>query len=300
MESIHPFLKWAGGKFKLIDKITHQFPTSYHSRYIEPFLGAGAVALNVVDFPVVIVNDINPDLILVWKALRDIPEQVIEQCENLFLGTYNNARDYYALRKEFNDWLAMDARQAALFIYLNKHGFNGLCRYNRRGEFNVPFGKYATVGFDANKLREIARKIRNQKWVITNTDYTHTMLLAARNDIVYCDPPFVTDDQVKTGFTAYSKNAFGLSEQDRLAQEAQAAAKRGAFVIISNHDTAYTRELYTHYGGQLVFFDVQRNISCNGQKRHKATELLAVFRPKEKIDFSSDDPSEYGENDSFA
>jgi DNA adenine methylase len=105
--------------------------------------------------------------------------------------------------------------------------------------------------------------------------------LAGPGDVVYCDPPYVTDAQVKAGFTAYAKGQFTLADQQLLAETAKSAAQRGATVIISNHDTPYTRDLYTQHGGELVFFDVQRNISCNGQKRHKAAELLAVFRPKE-------------------
>jgi len=277
MERIQSPIKWAGGKSKLIDRITAQFPASIE-RYIEPFMGSAAMALNI-DCPVVLTNDANSDLVNFWKVLRDNPEELIRQIGFLFSGLYNNPNDYYQLRKEFNSRLASDVRQAALFVYLNKHGFNGLCRYNRKGEFNVPFGRYSVVNFDAKKLWEVSRKIKN--WLVFNTDYTRMMLMAGKGDVVYCDPPYVTDVQVKLGFTAYSKNEFGLQQQEELALQAKKAAERGATVIISNHDTPYTRELYSRYGGELIFFTVQRNISSDGSKRHKAAELLVVFRPKE-------------------
>lgn len=276
MERIQSIIKWAGGKSKLVDQITSLFPASFE-RYIEPFMGSAAVALNI-DCPTILTNDGNPDLACVWKTLQDNPEELIHQVGFLFSGQYNNETDYYQLRKEFNSRTSSNVRQAALFIYLNKHGYNGLCRYNRKGEFNVPFGRYNTVGFDPERLREVAKKIKD--WLIFSGDYTHILMKAGKGDVVYCDPPYVTDAQVKAGFTAYSPNEFGLRQQKELALHAMKAAERGATVIISNHDTAFTRDLYVRYGGELVFLDVQRNISCKGTKRHKAKELLAVFRPK--------------------
>lgn len=275
MERIQPFLKWAGGKFKLVDAITRQFPNSYHPRYIEPFVGAGAVAINVVDFQTVVINDVNADLINVWTMLRTQPEEVIRQVGFLFSGLYNNAGDYYQLRKEFNARLSTDARQTALFIYLNKHGFNGLCRYNRKGEFNVPFGKYATVNFDPEKLRNISKKM--QGWIVANQDYKTIMDMAGEGDIMYLDPPYVPLSRTAS-FTSYSPEGFGMKDQQELSYYAEASVSRGATVIISNHDTSEVRELYKN-ATEIHKISVRRNISCRGETREKVGELIAVYRP---------------------
>lgn len=275
MEHIKPFLKWAGGKLKLVDNITTFFPP--HSiRYIEPFVGAGSVALNVKS-SASIINDANPDLINVWRIIQKYPEELIRQCIPLFSGKFYNEISYYKLRDEFNARTASKIRHAAIFVYLNKHGFNGLCRYNLNNEFNVPIGKFKTISFDPDNLREISKKIK--RWMITNQNYSHSIQTAGEGDIVYCDPPYIPDEQVKVSFNRYSKDSFTIDNQIQLAKLAAASSKRGATVIISNNDTPYSRELYSKLGANLSFVSVQRNISCNGEFRHKASELVAVFSP---------------------
>ena len=272
-----PFLNWAGGKYKLVERIKALFPETNSGRFIEPFLGAGAVALNM-DCPRISVNDNNGDLINTWLSLRLETAEVIRQCGYLF--EFNEAGAYYQFRKEFNerkDSKGSMARRAALFIYLNKHGFNGLCRYNLKNEFNVPFGKYKTVSLKIDELRAIAAKTQN--WEFSSQDFRVSLGTAQTGDIVYCDPPYVTDEQVENGFTAYTKDAFGINEQTALAYNAYLATRRGATVIISNHDTKFTRQLYQDNGATLTEFDVQRNISCDGANRKKAREILACFSP---------------------
>ncbi len=273
MERTKPFLKWAGGKFKLVDLITSFMP-EHPVRYIEPFVGAGAVALNV-PFGTVIVNDANEELVNVWTMLRNDPEAVIYECKNLFSGVFNTSDFYYQLRKEFNSKQGTDARRAALFIYLNKHGFNGLCRFNRRGEFNVPFGRYKSVSFDPEALRAVSKRM--QGWLVTNQDYTFVMSMAKEGDVVYLDPPYAPLSDTSC-FTSYSSSEFGLTEQQRLVQCIEEAVKRGAVVIVSNHDIPLVRELYKT-ATEIHEVSVQRNISCKGTKREKAKELIAVYRP---------------------
>jgi DNA adenine methylase len=278
MERIQPFLKWAGGKFKLIDKITGQFPSCPSTRYIEPFVGAGALALNVNGFSEVVINDNNADLINVWMMIQNQPEDLIKQCQQYFSGSCNNETEYYRIRDAFNDRTLTDkVVRAAQFIYFNKHGFNGLCRYNSKGGFNVPFGRYSGPTFDADKIRLISSKISD--WFITACDFRTIMNMAGEGDVCYCDPPYVTDKEVENGFTSYSAGGFKLEDQITLSLAARKASECGAHVIVSNHDTEFTQNQYLATGADIVRFEVQRNISCDGKNRKKAGELLAVYSP---------------------
>src|SRR5438034_26674 len=132
---IKPFLKWAGGKFKVLSDIKKKFP-KYANRYFEPFLGAGAIALNV-DYRENIVSDTNPALMLAWTTFKELGVKFIDECQSLFTPSTNKRKCFDELKAEFN--VTKDKlRKATLFIYLNRHCFNGLCRFNSKGKFNVP------------------------------------------------------------------------------------------------------------------------------------------------------------------
>ncbi len=268
-----PFLKWAGAKTRLISAIRPFVPTSAR-RLVEPFAGSGAVALNL-GFERNLLTDANPDLINVYDELRRGGEGFITRCAALFTRKSNSADVYYARRVEFNS-TADRRRKAALFIYLNRHGYNGLCRYNSRGGFNVPFGRYVAPYFPRAELHAFRALLT--RCDLRCADFRTVLAEAGAGDFVYCDPPYAPATAT-ANFTAYARAAFGPAEQRELADCCRAARDRGATIVISNHDTPETRALYRDADERRELL-VARHISCNGAKRTKVRELLAIYRPK--------------------
>jgi DNA adenine methylase len=175
------------------------------------------------------------------------------------------------LRLEFNE--SDDPfRRSVIFVYLNRHGFNGLCRYNSKGRFNVPFGKYDNPGFPMAEIHAFAEAAKRIEFV--HRDFVSTMSEAREGDVIYCDPPYVPLS-VTSNFTSYSSGAFGFAEQKALAEKARECAARGIPVVISNHNTADSRALYQ--GSEIHTFEVQRFISSKASTRGNAPELLAIF-----------------------
>lgn len=265
-----PFLKWAGGKYRLVARIQALLPPG--ARLIEPFVGSGALFLNS-DYPAYLLGDANPDLINLYTRLRAGGDAFVAASAALFTPEANCRAVYDARRAAFNAEEDGAAR-ARLFVYLNKHCYNGLCRYNSKGQFNVPFGQYATVAFPEQEMRGFQRKAQAARFVCA--DFVTLMRQAQPGDVVYCDPPYVPLSST-AHFTSYSACPFAAEAQTTLAAEARVLARRGVPVLISNHNTPYTRDLYA--GAQMVCFDVRRSISCNAATRGDASELLALFSP---------------------
>ncbi|HCU6011354.1 TPA: Dam family site-specific DNA-(adenine-N6)-methyltransferase [Legionella pneumophila] len=263
-----PFLKWAGGKFQIINKIRESLPNG--KRLIEPFVGSGAVFLNS-DYDRFLLADINNDLINVFRYLKAEKEFFIDFCKHFFTTEFNTKFAFLSLRAEFNS--TNDYRlKAALFLYLNRHAFNGLMRYNNDGQFNTAFGEYKKPYFPEKEMLAFIQKA--EKAEIKCADYTMIMNEAIKGDVVYCDPPYVPLS-LSANFTKYHSTVFGQAEQERLVELARNLALKGIPVILSNHDTTFIQELYQ--GASIISFDVQRNISCNGSNRTKAREVLALF-----------------------
>ena len=263
-----PFLKWAGGKFRIIDEIRARLPQG--ARLIEPFAGSGAVFLNT-DFDRYLLTDSNPDLITLYQTLKREGQQFIDYCTQFFTSRHNRPETYYALREEFNHTEDVP-RKAALFIYLNRHGYNGLCRYNAKGRFNVPFGRYKRPYFPAQEMLYFHRKARRATF--RQRDFQSVIAQARPGDVIYCDPPYVPLS-ASANFTSYSASGFDLASQTRLTQAAARAARKGIPVLISNHDTPFTQQEYQD--AEVSSFQVRRFISCNGARRKPAGELLALF-----------------------
>jgi len=160
-----------------------------------------------------------------------------------------------------------------LFIYLNRHCFNGLCRYNKKGEFNVPYGRYKTPYFPEIEMREFCLKSKNA--IFISKDFRETMNEAVKGDIVYCDPPYVPLS-VTSNFTDYATGGFDLEDQKDLVDLAVALKKKKIPVLISNSDTKWTKDHYK--SASIDYFDVQRFISADSSKRNKAGEILALFK----------------------
>jgi len=262
-----PFLKWAGGKFKLLDRLD---PHLKGKRLIEPFVGAGAVFLNL-PFEKYIVGDINADLINLFECLKKEKEGFIEYCRDFCCADNNNRERYSELREKFNSGVT-GRKRAAIFIYLNRHGFNGLCRYNKSGGFNVPFGQYKKTYFPEKEMRSFIARAKGVKFVCS--DFVSLMEKAKQNDVVYCDPPYVPLS-TSSMFTDYATGGFNHEQQTKLAMKAKELAAKGIKVVISNHDCEITRELYK--GAKIESFAVQRFISRDGDNRVPVKELLAVF-----------------------
>lgn len=265
---IRPFLKWAGGKFQIINKIRASLPNG--ARLIEPFVGSGAVFLNM-DYDKFLLADINADLINLFEHFKSERHDFIHFCKQFFSDEFNKKSTFLTLRSEFNS--TKDSYlKAALFLYLNRHAFNGLMRYNSSGKFNTAFGDYKKPYFPENEMLTFIQK--SEKAEFKCADYSLIMNEATKGDVVYCDPPYVPLS-ASANFTKYHSTDFGSEDQRRLVELAKELAAKGIPVILSNHDTAFTQNLYQ--GFSILSFDVQRSISCNGTTRGRAREVLALF-----------------------
>lgn len=265
-----PFLKWAGNKYRILDKILKEIPKA--QRFVEPFAGSCAVYLNCTA-KVALINDINQDLIGLYQHIQANGEEYIKYCESFFTPENNTKEAFLALREKFNHSVNSEER-GALLLYLNRHCFNGLVRYNSKGKFNVPFGSYKKPYFPLNELWEFYKHTKNVQTSFTAKDFKAIFDELQTGDVVYCDPPYVPLSSTAS-FTAYSENSFALTQQTELANCARKAFERGITVILSNHSTDTTKELYKH--ANIKEFEVQRFISCKGNSRNKAPELLAIY-----------------------
>ncbi|AUG98445.1 adenine-specific DNA-methyltransferase [Pectobacteriaceae bacterium CE70] len=271
MKKNRAFLKWAGGKYPLVEEIRRYLPAG--DRLIEPFVGAGSVFLNT-EYDNYILADINSDLINLYNIVKTNTDDFIRDSRKLFTDEMNTSEVFYVLRSEFN--LCTDAyRRALLFLYLNRHCYNGLCRYNMRGEFNVPFGRYKKPYFPEEELHWFAQKAKNAIFVCEH--YHQTLTQAERGSVVYCDPPYAPLSAT-ANFTAYHTSNFNNNDQQNLAQLAyQLSVENNIPVLISNHDTLLTREWYQGASSLYVVM-ARRTISRNISGRSKVNELLALYR----------------------
>ncbi|MGQ0658094.1 MAG: Dam family site-specific DNA-(adenine-N6)-methyltransferase [Chromatiales bacterium] len=263
-----PPLKWAGGKYRIVGEIRRLLPSG--KRLVEPFVGSGAVFLNT-NYERYLISDINRDLILFYRTLKERERRFIAYCKKFFSPGCNKATVYYRLRDEFNATID-PLRKAGLFLYLNKHGYNGLCRYNAAGDMNVPFGRYKKPYFPEREMLAFIQKAKHVS--IQQRDFASVMQSARKGDVIYCDPPYVPLSET-SNFTSYSAGGFSLEDQRRLAELAEETAQRGIPVLISNHYTVYTETIYGR--AELTRLSVRRLISCNSSKREHAAEILALF-----------------------
>ncbi|MDA9557715.1 Dam family site-specific DNA-(adenine-N6)-methyltransferase [Vibrio sp.] len=264
------FLKWAGGKYGLVEDIRRHLPEA--NKLIEPFVGAGSVFLNT-DYDHYLLADINPDVINLYNLLKAEPEKYIEESKRWFTPQHNDKEVYLDVRQQFNQTDDIWYRSLA-FLYMNRFGFNGLCRYNQKGGFNVPFGSYKKPYFPEQELEFFSEKAKKATFICEG--YAETFRRARKGSVVYCDPPYAPLSTT-ANFTSYSGKGFSLDDQAHLAEVAEhAALNRHIPVLISNHDTMLTRRLY--HGAKLNVIRVKRTISRNGAGRNKVDELLALFQ----------------------
>lgn len=269
MKKKRAFLKWAGGKYLLLDDIRKHLPDG--DCLVEPFVGAGSVFLNI-DFPSYHLSDINNDLINLYNIVKTRSPDYIADAKRFFSARDNSADAYYVHRQCFNRTQDCYLR-SLLFLYLNRHGYNGLCRYNLRGEFNVPFGRYKKPYFPEAELHWFAQ--RAQTATFTCQPYQASMRNCRASTVIYSDPPYAPLSAT-ANFTAYHTSSFSLEQQQQLALIAiELATTQGVPVLISNHDTPLIRLWYQQ--AQLFQVRTRRSISRRGNGRIKIDELLALF-----------------------
>ncbi|HFU2857314.1 TPA: Dam family site-specific DNA-(adenine-N6)-methyltransferase [Enterobacter cloacae] len=266
-----PFLKWAGGKFTLLDVLTDNMPEG--QRLIEPFVGGGSVFMNMPQFTRYLLADVNPDLINLYNMLTIAPGEVCERAQEYYANN-NSAAGYDKIKNGFNGYTLNAIDRAAAFLFLNRHCFNGLIRYNQKGVFNVGYGKYKAPYFPEIEIFDF--QIIASRCVFMNVPFEKTLSLAGEGDVVYCDPPYEplpgTD-----GFTGYSAGGFKWEQQEKLAQACVDAHKRGARVLITNSNAPKVLDLYKQHGFDVQEIAAKRSISSKGSTREIATDILAIL-----------------------
>lgn len=274
-----PLLKWAGGKSKLLPKLKAVFEPE-RKILVEPFVGSAVVFLNT-DFDEYVLGDINPDLINFYTHVCDEPEKVIELARPLFENGASKEA-FVANSDRFNSLPQGSVERSALFLYLNKFGFNGLCRYNRAGKFNVSFGKYTDpqrapklAESDILAFAEMAKR-KKVKWVCGDFQETLSNVTDPSRTVVYLDPPYCPIES-KASFTKYAPEDFGIREHLSLSLRITEMFKDGVQVIMSNSDTITTSTLYETFTAVQYKFEARRSISCLGGARGPARELLLVW-----------------------
>jgi len=267
-----PFVKWAGGKRQIIDKLIKYAPEEFNT-YYEPFIGGGALLFELSPKNAVI-NDSNSELMNVYQCLKD-EKKFAKMCKELNQYEANHTEEfYYEIRnkdrdkKRFNK--IIDYKRAARTIYLNKACFNGLYRVNSKNEFNVPFNKKTKINtYDAQNLSIIHSYLNFNNISILCTDFEEVIKNAKKGDFVYFDPPY--DSDTKT-FNSYTEEGFNKEEQRRLAKVFKELDEKGVYIMLSNHNTLLINDLYKEY--HIHKIEAKRNINSNGKKRGKVEELI--------------------------
>lgn len=262
-----PPLKAVGGKTFLLPEILPRLPTKIKT-YYEPFVGGGAVFFALAAekrFKNVVLGDANLEFVNVYTALWRDPDAVISALKK---HVYDE-KYYYKVRAHVP---TTPVARAARTIYLNKTGFNGLFRVNRKGDFNVPFGRYTNPMIcDEANLRAVAAVLREMNTKLLWSDFEKTVSLAKRGDSVYFDCPYAPLSET-ANFTAYTAGGFGPKDQERLRDVAKKLIDRGVFVLLSNSDTPFVRKLYK--GFKIEKVEAPRRVNSKGGKRGNVGELL--------------------------
>jgi len=270
-----PFVKWAGGKRQLIPELLKNIPKNFNN-YFEPFLGGGALFFELYNHGIlndkkIYLSDINKELINTYKVIRNNPNELVEKLKEFKIN--HNKEFYYKIREldRNENYKNLDnITKAARFIYLNKTCFNGLYRVNKKGEFNVPFGKYkAPKILDEENIYAVSNALKNV--IIKHCDYKEILKYTQKNDFIYLDPPYYPLTKT-ANFTTYNQNNFLEKEQIELYKTFKELAYKGCFVLKSNSDTEFINNLYKEFTIKKVL--ANRAINSKANKRGKITEIL--------------------------
>jgi len=263
-------MKWLGGKRRLIPQILELLPPG--RRLIEPFVGGASVFMGA-DYDRYLLADANADLINVYKQLQRHGEDFITLCESYFVQKYNNKKHFKSFLFVYRHMYLDDQIRAAIYIYLNRHGFRGNMQYTKKENLlSCAFG-YANPYFPLNEMRAFYTKSQRAQFEVSG--FEDTIAQAVAGDVIYCDPPYSPLGNSKEAFVGYTADGFSADDHRRLASLAEQAAERGIPVLISNHDTEFTRDLYSG-ATKISTIDVNRFFG----RRQKAGELLALYEPR--------------------
>lgn len=279
-----PFVKWAGGKRQILDKLIKYVPEDFNT-YYEPFVGGGALFFELSPKNAVI-NDSNEELINVFRCIKD-EEKLTKMCNELNHHEANHSEEYYYkirnIDRDKNKFNRLsDYKRAARTIYLNKACFNGLYRVNSKGEFNVPFGKKLKVNtYEGQNIGIIHAYLNFNNIKILSIDFEEAVKDAKEGDFIYFDPPYDSDTST---FNSYTEDGFSKDEQIRLSNVFNNLSDRGCYVMLSNHNTVLINELYKDF--YIHKITAKRNINSNGKKRGKVEEVIIT---NYEIDLSFED-----------
>lgn len=261
-----PFVKWAGGKGQLVERLYARMPKQYNT-YFEPFVGAGAMLFYIQTDRNAYINDINKQLIHAYETIRDDLDNFLATINDMD-KVYCDKEHYYEVRNKYNSKISYeiyDTDTAALFVYINKHCFNGLYRVNSKGLFNVPWNKKTSgASIDEENIKAISQYLNNGKIKIMNMDFEGALKTCSSDDFVYFDSPY--DILSKTAsFADYTKESFKEEDHRRLAVLFKRLTDKGVKCMLTNHNTDLINELYKEFSIELV--DVRRAINSDASKR---------------------------------
>ncbi|MBF1161233.1 MAG: Dam family site-specific DNA-(adenine-N6)-methyltransferase [[Eubacterium] sulci] len=263
--NLSPFLKWAGGKRQLLDKIIDRMPKSFNN-YYEPFIGGGALLFELQPAKAVI-NDINASLINAYITIAEKPFKFISAVTELDSQTPEDGKAYYySLRERYNNKLVKteyDTELSALFVFLNKHCFNGLYRVNAKGLFNVPYNNSKRESINNESIIAISEYLKNVK--IMQGDFEKACNDAQRGDFVFFDSPYAPLNP--TSFESYTKEGFDIESHKRLANLFEKLTDKGCYCMLTNHNTEFINDLYGNKGYKMDVVSVKRMINSNASKR---------------------------------
>ncbi len=264
-EKATPFVKWAGGKRQLLLQIRDRMPKKYN-HYFEPFVGGGAVFFELQP-KCALINDINRALINAYRCICDLPMDFLSYINKLDSDMGEDGKKYYyKLRERYNDKLMQeefDIELAALFVFLNKHCFNGLYRVNGKGLFNVPYNNSRTSSVDEKAILAVSENLQNV--TITEGDFEVACQAAGKGDFVFFDSPYAPLNP--TSFESYTKEGFDVESHKRLSQLFDELTSRGCYCMLTNHNTDFINELYGGKGYKIDVVDVKRMINSDATNR---------------------------------
>lgn len=260
-----PFVKWAGGKRQLLDKISERLPREYNN-YYEPFIGGGAVLFELQPQNAII-NDINASLINAYRIITDKPHEFIDNVKKLDLDIIDGGKEYYySIREQYNDKLMkeeFDVELASFFVFINKHCFNGLYRVNGKGLFNVPYNNSKNGSIDEEAIIAASEYLNNVKIMLG--DFELACEDAKKGDFLFFDSPYAPLNP--SSFESYTKEGFDVESHERLAKLFDKLSKRGCYCMLTNHNTDFINELYSNKGYKMDVVSVKRLINSDASKR---------------------------------
>ncbi|MBO4998189.1 MAG: Dam family site-specific DNA-(adenine-N6)-methyltransferase [Lachnospira sp.] len=263
--SVAPFVKWAGGKRQLLPQIRERMPEKYN-HYYEPFVGGGAVIFELLPAKALI-NDINRALINTYKQIRNMPEAFLKTVNSLDEEMWEDGKAYYySLREHYNDKLMKseyDVELAALFVFINKHCFNGLYRVNGKGLFNVPYNNSRRASVDEYIIMNVSEYLK--EITIVEGDFETACKNAQEGDFIFFDSPYAPLNP--TSFESYTKEGFDIESHKRLAKLYDDLTARGCYCMLTNHNTELINELYGNKDYRMDVVSVKRMINSDATNR---------------------------------